>query len=68
MIKELTAIEMAIDRLDKFNKFNAGIYEKARNELEIAQLREDLDLAKALVEKLTDEVTELTDKIEATVL
>lgn len=62
MIHEMTAIEMAIDQLDRSDKFNAGVYEKARDEFidmkaEIASLRNDLDQAEAAV-------TELTDKIE----
>ena len=60
MIHEMTAIEMAIDLLDRSDKFN--IYEKARDEFidmkaEIASLRNDLDQAETIV-------TELTDKIE----
>jgi len=62
MIREVSAIEMAIDSLDRKNKFNDGVYEKAREEYidlraEIAQLREDLEQAEAAVTELAELLT-----------
>jgi len=70
MIKELTAIEMALERLDRSDKFNAGLYEKARDEFidmraETAQLREDLGLTESVVEQFSNEITTLSNKIRA---
>ena len=62
MIREVSAIEMAIDSLDRNDKFKAGVYEKAREEYidlraEIAQLHEDLELAEAAVTELAGLLT-----------
>ncbi len=73
MIKIMTAIEMALDRLDRSDKFNAGIYEKARDEYielreEVASLRRDLDHAESVVDELTDKNTGLKELVDELLL
>ena len=70
MIREVSAIEMAIDSLNRKDKFNAGVYEKAREEYidlraEIVQLHEDLEQAEAAVTELAALLTRVGPAVES---